>query len=199
MTTILRIDSSARREGSISRELTDEVIAELLKQDPAAQIVTRDLLDGIPFPDEASIGAYFTPKDARSDAQKQAIAASDELVAEFQSADTLVIGVAVYNYNVPGVLKAYVDQVVRVGETFNVDENGYTGLAAPTRAILVVAAGAIEVGGAEDFATASLRAILGFVGITDVTVVAAGNTASDPETAVQAGRAQIAALSLQAA
>ena len=108
---ILRIDTSARKEGSVTRQLTTDVIEKL----GGGAVVTRDLADGIPLLHEAWLGANFTPAADRSDEQKATLALSDTLVAEVQDADTLVIGVPIYNFGVPAALKAWADLVARAG------------------------------------------------------------------------------------
>ena len=107
---VLRIDASMRRAGSVSRALTDAFVATL----PDTEVVTRDLAETrLPQIDEAWIGANFTPAGDRTDEQTAVLALSDELVAELRTADTIVIGVPVYNFGVPAALKAWVDRVAR--------------------------------------------------------------------------------------
>ncbi len=169
MTNILRIDASMRRTGSVSRRLTDKIVERL----GPAEIVTRDLADGVPIVDEAWIGANFTPEEERSEAQRATLTVSDELVAELKAADTVVIGVPVYNFGVPAALKAWVDQVARARVTFRYTPDGPKGLLEGKRVILAVASGGTEVDSAVDFAVPYLRFVLGFMGIEDVTVIAA--------------------------
>ena len=188
--TVLRIDASARRDGSISRELTDKVLAQL---NPATT-VTRDLADGIPLITEDWIGANFTPADQRSAAQVETLALSDELVAELKAADAIVIGVPIYNFGVPAALKAWIDQVARAGLTFQYSETGPKGLLEGKRAIVVVASGGTEAGSAIDFASTYMRHVLGFVGITDVELVTADRLMVDAEASMKTANAQLAAL-----
>lgn len=103
---ILRIDASARRTGSVSRDLADKIIARFGDD---ITVTTRDLANGLPLIDEEWVGANFTPADARSDDQKAKLALSDDLVAELKAADTIVIGLPIYNFGVPAALKAWVD------------------------------------------------------------------------------------------
>lgn len=168
--TILRIDASARTTGSTTRALNDQVIA-TLSQDGPVSIVTRDLTRPLPQINETWVNANFTAPDMRDDAQKATLALSDTLVAELKSAETLLIGLPIYNFSVPASLKAWIDQVSRVGETFRYLENGPEGLLINKRAIVSVASGGTEVGSDIDFATTYLRHVLGFLGVTDVTFV----------------------------
>ncbi len=188
--SILRIDASARREGSVSRDLTDQVIDRF----SGATVTTRDLAAGVPLIDEVWVGANFTPADARSDDQRQALALSDTLIAELNAADTIVIGLPVYNFGVPAALKAWVDLVARAGVTFNYTETGPKGALEGKRAILVMASGGVPAGSPVDFATTYMKHMLGFLGITDVEIVAAEALAVDAEAALKAAGDAISAL-----
>jgi FMN-dependent NADH-azoreductase len=188
---LLRIDSSARRTGSVSRDLTDRVIARLA---PDAEVITRDLADGITFIDEAWIAANFTPSEQRDAGQRRALALSDDLVAELKAADLLVIGLPLYNFGVPAAFKAWVDLVARAGETFRYSESGPKGLLEGKRAIVAVTSGGTEAGSDLDFATGYVRHVLGFIGIADVTVVAADRLMLDAEGTMDKALAEIEAL-----
>lgn len=189
MTHILRIDASARHEGSISRDLTSQIIDHL-----GGTVTTRDLATGIPLLDAAWIGANFTPVDQRTAEQTRTLALSDTLVAEVQAADTLVIGLPIYNFGVPAALKAWIDQIARAGVTFRYTETGPKGLLEGKRAIIAVASGGTEAGSDIDFATGYMRHVLGFIGITDVTFVTADRMSQDPEATLATAHAQIDAL-----
>lgn len=193
-TAILRIDTSARSSGSVSRDLTDRVIARF----PEATVTTRDLAPGLPLIDETWVGANFTPAADRTPDQRAVLALSDELIAEVEAADTLVIGLPIYNFGVPATLKAWVDQVARAGVTFRYTENGPEGLLQGKRAIVIVASGGTRAGSEIDFATGYIRHVLGFVGITEVEFVTADRLALDPESTLQSARNQIDELALAA-
>jgi FMN-dependent NADH-azoreductase len=113
----------------------------------------------------------FTPADARSDAQNEALSFSDTLVAEVIAADTIVIGTPIYNFGAPAVLKAWIDQIARAGVTFQYTENGPEGLLEGKKVIIAVASGGTQIGSDYDFASPYLKFALGFLGITDVTVL----------------------------
>lgn len=185
MTHILRIDSSARTDGSVSRRLTDEVIARY----PGATVTTRDLSAGIPHMDAAWTAATFTPPEVRDDSAKSALALSDEIVAEVQAADVIVISMPVYNFSIPSTLKAWVDQLSRVGVTFQYTENGPVGLLEDKPVIVVSASGGTPVGSDMDFASPYLRFIFGFMGITNLQFIGAAG-----EAGVEPAKTQIAAL-----
>ncbi len=167
---ILRVDASARTDGSVKRDLNDKVIERLESEGPA-RIVTRDLTQAIPQIDETWVGANFTPSDDRTEAQNDKLSLSNTLVDELRDADVLVIGLPVYNFGVPTRIKAWIDQIARVGETFRYSEYGPVGLLNGKRAIVTFASGGTDLGSDIDFASGYLRHVLGFIGITDVSFV----------------------------
>lgn len=191
---ILRIDASMRREGSVTRMLTDKVIARLTAARPGVEVAVRDLADGVTFVDEAWIGANFTDAAERSAHQKAALAGSDALVAELKAADVVVIGMPVYNFGLPAALKAWIDMIARARMTFRYSETGPVGLLEGKRAIIVAASGGTAIDSGTDFATPYLRHLLAFVGITDVTVVSAAQLMVDAEAALAAANAEIAGI-----
>lgn len=191
MTKILRVDASGRYEGSTTRDLTDL----LIRQFDDAAVTTRDLAaNPVEFVDEDWINANFTDPAERSEAQHARLAGSDALVAEVQAADTLVIGVPIYNFGVPAVLKAWIDQIARARVTFKYTENGPVGLLEGKRAYLVIASGGTPAGSDIDFATGYMRHVLGFIGIHDVTVIAADQMMSGGSDKLAAVKAEIESL-----
>jgi FMN-dependent NADH-azoreductase len=171
---ILRIDASARHAGSTTRQLSDDLINALRDRHGRLSVLTRDLArTPPPLLDADWIAANFTDPQARDAQQRAALAQSDELVAELMAADVVVIGVPVYNFSVPAALKAWIDQVARARITFRYTENGPEGLLKGKRAYLLMASGGVAVGSAADFASGYLRQVLGFLGITDVEIIAA--------------------------
>jgi len=193
---VLRVDSSARRDGSLTRQVADALIERIGAGGRPAEVTVRDLAAAAPaLVDAAWVDANFTPMDQRSAAQRAALAESDALVAELAAADLLVIGVPIYNFGVPAALKAWVDMVARARLTFRYTENGPEGLLRGKRAYLVVASGGTAVGSEIDFATGYLRHVLGFLGIEDVQIIAADRGSLRGERdAVDAALGQIAQL-----
>jgi len=170
---VLRVDASARAEGSVTRLLADQLVEDLAQRVPDLSVIRRDVAHGLPFVDAAWVNANFTDPDARSDTQRQTLAGSDALVAEVMDADVIVIGTPIYNFGVPATLKAWIDQIARARLTFRYTENGPQGLLSGKKAYILAATGGTEVGSAIDFATPWLKCVLGFLGITDVEVIAA--------------------------
>ena len=169
---ILRIDASARKTGSITRSLANETI-EHLSEIGAVSVTNRDVSTGLPFVDEDWVSANFTPAEARTSAHKAKLALSDSLVNEIKIADTLVISAPIYNFGIPATLKAWVDMICRAGLTFRYTEKGPVGLLEGKRAIILVASGGTAMGSDIDFATPYLKQAMAFIGITDVTFIAA--------------------------
>lgn len=173
MKTILRIDSSARVDDSVTRKLSKKVVNQLSKQEPASNILYRDLALGLPLLNEEMVNAYFTQPDQRSAAQKEAIKVSDELVSELLLADTIVIGAPIYNFGVPAALKAWFDLVARAGVTFSYTDKGPVGLLEGKKAIIIISSGGTPIGSAADFASGHLQQFLHFIGISDIALIEA--------------------------
>jgi FMN-dependent NADH-azoreductase len=181
MSTLLHLDSSPL-DSSISRELTREFVKTWKAAHPAGKVIYRNVAENTPQPiDAAWIGAGFTPKEARTPEQKAILAPSEELIAELVNADEYVFGVAMHNFSIPSALKLWIDQVVRSGRTFSYGANGPEGLLKGKKATILVASGGVYEPGTPmdsfNFVDPYLRKILGFVGVTDVTVVAASGAA----------------------
>ena len=191
--TILHIDASARFEGSVSRALSQSLVDTL--SSPETNVIQRDI-GAAPLPIITGdwVGANFTPDDQRSDAQKETLALSGNLIAELEAADTIVFGVPIYNFGVPATFKAWVDLVARARKTFKYSESGPVGLLEGKSAYVVIASGGTESGSEIDFATPYVRHVLGFLGIHDVTVIAADQLMATGEDKIAAARAQIAAI-----
>jgi len=110
------------------------------------------------------------PEDL-TEADRDVLAFSDTLIKELQDADTIVIGVPIYNFGSPASLKAWMDLVARPRVTFRYTEGGPEGLLKGKKAIITAASGGVPVGSDKDFATRHLTFFLGFLGITDVTII----------------------------
>ena len=182
---ILRIDSSARLEGSVSRELADIYIDRLAETRPV-KVETRDVSQPVQIVTGDWIGANFTPDEQRTPDHHAVLAQSNLLVDELKRNELIVISLPIYNFNVPAALKLWIDQVARVGLTFRYTETGPVGLLEGKRAVILVASGGTQVGSDIDFATPYLKHVLGFMGIHDVQIVAADQLmASGPEKIAQ--------------
>ncbi|MEC9255238.1 MAG: NAD(P)H-dependent oxidoreductase [Pseudomonadota bacterium] len=189
MTQILRVDSSMRTEGSVSRNLADKLVERL--SDGSTQVTERDLANGIELINENWIGSNFTDPADRSDEQKTSLATSDELVNELRAADTVVITAPVYNFHVPAALKAWIDMVARARETFRYTEEGPVGLLTGKKVYVVMTSGGTVLGAENDFVSGWLKYILAFMGMTDVTFIDSSGLMLD-ETKAEKAEAEIA-------
>ena len=181
MPHLLKIDVSPRGDHSISRKLGNQFATDWQSSHPGGEITTRDLAkNDLPFVDLQWIAGAYTPPDQHTSEHKSALKLSDELIAELNVADHVLITTPMYNFNVPAVLKAWIDHIIRVGKTFKVTPEGaYQGLLTGKKAtVILTSSGAYKGTPMEgyDMETPYLGAILGFLGISDVTFVRAGGT-----------------------
>jgi FMN-dependent NADH-azoreductase len=176
MPNLLVVETSPRGAYSISRNLTQRFVAEWQSAHLAGTVIERDLMrTELPFVSAPWLQAYFTPPEQHSAEMREVLQLSDELVDELLTADHLVIATPVYNYNVPAALKAWIDHIVRKGLTLGTDGSG---LLHGKKATVLLASGGVYTEESpirdRDIATQYLRMILGVIGITDVTFIAAG-------------------------
>ncbi|AYC35113.1 FMN-dependent NADH-azoreductase [Pseudomonas cavernae] len=172
MSKVLVIESSARQQGSISRQLTDEFIAQWQKTHPNDEVSVRDLAQQpVPHLDEVLLGGWMKPADQQSEAEQAALARSNTLTDELLAADVLVLAAPMYNFAIPSTLKAWLDHVLRAGVTFKYTETGPQGLLSDKRAYVLTARGGIYAGSSLDHQEPYLRQALGFIGIHDVSFI----------------------------
>ena len=176
--TILQIESSPLNERSVSRKLTSKVLAELKRKHPDSQVIERDLATN-PFPhlNGLTIGAFFTPPEQRNAMLSEAIKLSDQAVDELFAADVIVIGAPMHNFGTPSSLKAWIDHIVRARRTFRYGPSGPAGLVPSEKKVIIVSArGGVYSDGpmkALDYQEPYLRAILGLIGLTNISFVRA--------------------------
>lgn len=171
MIQILQVNASLFGASGQSTGLADRFVAHFRQRHPVVDVARRDLTaDAIPHLDAETFGAFTTPPEQRSADQLEQIALSDELVAELQAADLVVIGLPMYNFSVPSPLKAWFDHVARAGITFRYTESGSEGLLKARRAIVACARGG-RYSGESDTQTPYIRQFLGFLGIENVDFV----------------------------
>lgn len=193
--TILHIDTSITAANSVSKGLTDAIVKRLQGEHADTAVTYRDLgAQSLGEIDGAWLAAVNTPAEARDDAQNALAVEADQLIEELQGADTVVIGLPVYNFAAPSQLKAWIDHVARAGVTFRYTENGPEGLIKNTRAIIAYSSGGTPFGSDYDFASSYIRHALGFIGITDVQFVVADKGAVDAEASLKAANEDIANL-----
>lgn len=179
---LLQIDSSARTV-SVTRRLTAKFAEEWKENHPDGEVTHRDLSATTLPPITDDWGAAQLEESTRTPAQRSYLSTSDELIEELQAADTVVVGAPMYNFSIPSSLKAWIDQVVRIGKTFGYGPKGPQGLLGKKKVFVITArGGAYEKGTAReawDFQEPYLRHILGFVGLTDVKFIHAENQAGE--------------------
>lgn len=172
MNTLLEIRSSIYSHDGQSSRLAARFVAQWRAAHPGGRVIVRDLAQApIPHLDAERFGAFVTKPGERTPEQQALVAYSDALIAELQQADTLVLGVPMYNFGIPSTLKAYFDHVARAGVTFRYTANGPVGLLTGKNAVVFAARGGLYVGTAKDTQTPYLRSFLGFIGIDDVEFV----------------------------
>lgn len=174
MKNVLHIISSPRGSASFSIKLGNAIVAKIKATYPGSVVKESNLVEmQFPHLEEAQITSFFTPEEYRTPENKKAVLHSDEAINEIMEADIIVIGTAFYNFSIHSTLKAWIDHISRVDVTFRFTQNGPEGLIHGKKVYIAVASGGIYSEGEMqpfDFAAPYLKAILGFLGITDVTV-----------------------------
>ena len=198
----LLITSSPRGAASYSTQVA-QALATALTRGGRGDLVVRDLArDPLPHIDESFAIARNTPAEQISPAQRSTLARSDALIAELQSVDVIVMGVAMINFGIPSTLKAYIDHVVRPGVTFRYTEKGPEGLLRGKKVYLALARGGRYSEGpmqAMNFQDTYLRSALGFIGLTDIESITVEGVAFGPDAAGQALNAALARVATLAA
>lgn len=174
MSNVLVLKSSILADNSQSNKLIDYTIEKLQNNN----IVVRDLAAN-PIPHFDATAAIAVRGEPKTEEEKQLLALSDELVAELKAADTIIIGAPMYNLSIPTQLKSYFDFIARPRVTFQYTANGPEGLLQGKKAIVLCAFGGLY--DDENLVTQYMKAILGFVGITDVQFVYAQGIGFGPE------------------
>lgn len=174
MKQILHVISSPRGDASFSIKLGNAIVEKLKTEYPGSQVKETNLVEKqFPHLYEAQITSFFTPTEFRTPENNEAVRYSDEAIRELLEADIIVIGAAFYNFGIHSTLKAWIDHIARVNVTFRFTERGPEGLVHGKKVYIAVASGGIYSEGVMqpyDFAAPYLKAILGFLGITDVTI-----------------------------
>jgi FMN-dependent NADH-azoreductase len=186
MANLLFVASSLFGDDSQSRLIAAEFIDRWRQAHPRTTVVERALTaDSIPHLSLATLTAAMTPPDARSAAERQAAALADALIAEAEAADVIVIAAPMYNFSIPSTLKAWIDHIARAGRTFRYGAAGSEGLLRGKKVFVVTGRGGVYSGDsparAMDFQEPYIRAMLGFLGLDDVTFIHAEGLKSSPE------------------
>jgi FMN-dependent NADH-azoreductase len=191
MAAILHLDTSPRGDRSISRSLTKEFMTGWLATHPTDTTTYRDIGHyPPPYVSETWIAGAFTPPEQHTPEIAEAIRLSDQFIDEFVAADRYVIGVPMHNFAIPANFKAYIDQILRVGRTFVVENGGYKGLLTNKKMLIITARGGTYPKdtpyAAYDMQEPYIRLAFGFIGISDITFIHTENLAMGNEVRIQA-------------
>lgn len=193
MKKVLHIISSPRGKASYSIQLGNAVVEKLRQAHPDSVVEELNLADA-PFPhlEEAHLTSFFTPPESRTEQDKAAVKHSDDAIKQLTDADVIVIGAPMYNFSIPSTLKTWLDHIVRAGITFSYDESGIHGLVTGKKVYIAETTGGIYSEGPMqpyNFTTPYLKAVLGHIGMKDITVfrVEGTNIPGIQEQALQKG------------
>lgn len=185
MTKVLVLKSSILAGYSQSSQLADFYVEQAKAQ--GKEVTVRDLAaNPIPVLDGELVGAMRPSETPLSPRQQEALDLSNELIAELQAHDEVVIAAPMYNFNIPTQLKNYFDLIARAGVTFRYTEAGPEGLVKGKKAVVISSRGGIHKDTPTDLLTPYVKLFLGFIGITDVEFVFAEGIAYGPEVASKA-------------
>ncbi|EJG03181.1 FMN-dependent NADH-azoreductase [Flavobacterium sp. F52] len=181
MKNILHVISSPRGSESFSVKLSNAVVEKFTEKFSGSSVTELNLsTDSFPHLDEAMIKAMRTPEDLLSPEQKDLLKRSDDAISQLKEADAIVIGIPLFNFGIPSSLKCWIDSVLRAGHTFSYDENGPKGLLSGKKVYIALATGGVYSEGpakSYDFVGPYLHAVLGFIGLTDISIIRAEGTA----------------------
>ncbi|WP_263063503.1 FMN-dependent NADH-azoreductase [Dickeya dadantii] len=183
---VLHIDSSILEDGSVTRQISADVIAQLVKHHPQASVSYRDVVKHEIRHLTGAIAAGFRQiASASADSSTlQEHMISEQLVAEFLANDVIVIGAPMYNFSVSSQLKAWLDRIAQAGKTFKYTEKGPVGLSGGRTVIVVSARGGFyteQPFAGMDFQERYLQAFFRFLGITDIYFIRAEGASKGDE------------------
>ena len=190
MNKLLKIDASPREEGSHSKDLAEMIEKKLKEKNKALQTVTRNLNQtNIPHLTQSYIEATFVPREERTNAMNEELKLANTLIKEIQNADIVLVSTPMYNFSIPSVLKAYIDNIARVGETVTA---AYEGLLKDKKLVIVSAYGA-DFSNMEtmDFVKPYLKAVFGFLGFEDITYIAIEGTSQLSSKEIQSKKIEL--------
>lgn len=191
MKKILIITASARTAQSKSRALTETFVNLWNEIQGEAVFKFRDLSNSdIPFVNESWIQAASKKKEVRDEIDNQALKLSNFYIQELKEADCIVLGTPMYNWSIPAVLKGYIDQIIRINETWKFDsdntENPYLGLLENKTIFLLLTRGGIgyekgEPNAHMNFQSAYLQEVFKLIGIDNIHTIAVNGESGDQE------------------
>ena len=198
MKSLLQLNTSIFSDAGQSTRLADAFVAARRAIEPGLKVVVRDFArDPVPHLTAEGFQGFLAKPESRTPGQAKVVAYSDALIEEIRRADTIVLGLPMYNFAVPSTLKAYFDHVARAGVTFKFTDKGPVGLLSGKKAYVFAARGGVYLGTTADTQTAYVRDFLAFLGITDVEFVYAEGLAlgeAPKKSAIEKAEREIAAL-----
>ena len=172
MKTLLQINASLFSNQGQSSLLANRYVARWQAEHADGKVTVRDLASvPVPHLDGQRFAAVLSKPESRSAAQQEVLDFSDQLINELKAADVLVLGLPLYNFGIPSVLKAYIDHIARAGQTFSYTAQGPVGLLSGKKAVIFAARGGKYAGTPLDTQSGYIRDFLAFIGITDVEFV----------------------------
>jgi len=172
---VLIIKSSPALSASVSNEIADYLVEQLQGKDESYVFNIRDLAKTpAPIYDNNILQAFYAPQEQLSEQQKQVAAPSLEYIQELKNADIIVFASPMHNFSITTLLKAYIDQICRMGLTFQYSENGPEGFIKDKQAIIISSAGGDFQQASEkhkDFQPPYLTHVLNFIGIDNIKVI----------------------------
>jgi len=182
MTTLLQLESSIFSGQGNSSHLVQNFVQAWQQRNPDAVLIHRDLSkDPVPHLTAERVQSFFTPESDRTPEQNEVVAFSDTLIDELRRADVIVLGLPMYNFGIPSVLKAYFDHVARAGVTFKYTATGPVGLLGDKQVYIMAARGGAYQGTPKDTQTPYVQDFLNFIGITSIKFVYAEGLNISPE------------------
>lgn len=196
---ILRIDSATTGDQSVSRKLTDEILAHFTQKHPDAAVVTRDLVaDPLPHIDPITTKAIRTAPETHEEAVEAAYPEQRAVLDEFLASDIVIVGAPMYNFSIPSQLKAWIDRLGVPGVTFRYSESGPEGLAGGRKMIVAsTRGGTYSNDQMAENQESLLTTFFGFIGIDDLHFVRVEKTGFGPDAiaaGMDAAKAEIAKL-----
>ncbi len=175
MKRVLHLKSSLLGKDSYSIKLGDAIVEKIKEKYPDVNIEELNLVEiEIPHLTPSVLQSFFIPADKLTEEQRKSIRLSNQLVSQVLAADIIVIGAPLINFTIHSSLKAWIDHITRRGITFGYDENGLPfGMITGKKVYVAMSSGGIYSEGpgkANDFVAPYLKAFLGFLGMTDLTV-----------------------------
>ncbi len=193
MKNILHIKSGLQGQNSYSTKLGNAIVERLKESHPEVRVKERDLVrEAFPHLQSETLTAFFTPEEDRTPENIRAVQPSERAVRELFEADIIVLDVPMYNFNIPSQLKSWIDHIARAGITFRYTENGPEGLVTGKKVYIALASGGVYSEGPNqgyDFIPPYLKAVLGFMGMTDIEIFRAEGTAIESSRADAVERA----------